>query len=913
MSTRSERKKAIVQEVKAYKAARRQRKADIAALPADQQAAARQADREAAKAARAARKAEIRQLPKGEKRAAKKHDKIFRKVKARPHRAVVWGAVLCLLVFVVASVAPMVGSMAKLFSISLDSETPAGAEARVHSAVVARQVSDEGMVLLQNDGNVLPLRDGTVNVFGVASFNIRYGGGGSGGSSSADVVDLYTALDEAGVAYNRQLHDFYVEQGAVPKKQSSTGLMQILSSMLFGSDNDEPEISYLTDAVISQAQGYSPNAMLFLSSSAVETSDLTPESLTPSANSLALLDKVCASFDNVVVVINAGNAMQLGFLEDYPQVKAAVWMGTAGPYGCQSLAGILTGAINPSGRLVDTYAYDVTSAPAGVNLGDYPYTNIDNMAFLNYEEGIYVGYRYYETRYQGDEAGYQSAVQFPFGYGLSYTTFAWETETYAHDGEWINLEVKVTNTGDVPGKDVVQVYFSPPYTPGGIEKSTVELAGYAKTGLLGPGQSETVTIEFPVRDMASYDMKTEQAFVLEAGTYEIRVSKNAHEAVDVQTCEVASPRVYRTDDTTGTEVANRFSYADGGLTYLSRNDWAGTYPDMADTSFAAPDAVVAEFAATPPKGEGELPTMGADNGLMLADMKGLAYDDPKWEAFLDQFTLEEMKELFVNGAYHTEPIERLGVPQTVLLDGPAGINSFFSPVTAAAYPTEVLISSTWNDELAWAVGDAVGAEANAYGLTGWYAPAMNVHRTAMGGRNFEYFSEDPLLSGRMAAGMVKGAEGHDVVTFIKHFALNEQEINARKGVSVWANEQALREIYLRPFEIAVKEGNPSGAMSSFIYMGPKWCGGNPDLLQGLLRGEWGFDGLVSTDAVLGSFMDENFAVRYGNELMLDPFPNGNLKYFDKLYKEDPVGIATSVRDRVHTICYVLANDTGLFG
>lgn len=911
MSTKKETKQTIVEEVKLYKNNLKKRKAEIMTLPEEQQKLEKQKDKTERKKVKNERKQQIKNMDKDEKKSAKRHDRQFKKIKNRPQRAVFWGAVACLLVFVVSVAAPYVSAFMNLTSISIDSSTEAGIKARENAAIVARNVSDEGIVLLQNTDDFLPLEDNTLNVFGTSSFDIKYGGGGSGGSSSISNVNLYDALNESGIEYNKDLHNFYVEQGANSGSEPSTGLMQI-ASMLIGGNKEEADITNLSDDIMNNAKDYSNNAMIVLSLSAVETADISLEGLSPSPNSMTLLDKVCNEFDNVIVVINSGNAMELGFLEEYPSIKAALWMGTPGPYGCQSLSAVLKGDINPSGRLTDTYAYDASSAPSTVNLGDYQFDNIDNMAFLNYQEGIYVGYRYYETYYVDNEEGYKKAVQYPFGYGMSYTDFEWEVVDNSFNDEAIDLDIKVTNSGFVAGKDVVQVYFTPPYTPGGIEKSAVQLVAYAKTDLLSPNESQTLKIHFATHDMASYDMEQEQAYVLEKGDYQIRVSKNVHEPVEVLTYTVQKDIVYKTDSATGTDIANRFDYAKGDFTYLSRNDWEATYPDASERNFTAPENVVEEFAAKPVKVDGNPPTMGADNGIMLTDLKGLEYSDPKWEQFLDQFTLEEMRDMFVDGAYSTTPVERLGVPQTILLDGPAGLNSFFSSITAAAYPSEAVIATTWNDELAEFVGDSIGAEANAYNVQGWYAPGMNIHRTSMGGRNFEYFSEDPLLSGKMAAAMVRGAQSHDVLVFIKHFALNEQEINARKGVSVWANEQTLREIYLKPFEISVKESQPTAAMSSFIYMGSKWCGGNPELLQSVLRDEWGFEGIVSTDAVLGGFMDLNFAVRYGNELMLDPFPNGNRKYFDRLYKDDPVGIGNGLRDRVHTICYTFVNKTNLF-
>jgi len=674
---------------------------------------------------------------------------------------------------------------------------------------------------------------------------------------------------------------------------------------------NEPVIDYLTDDMIQDALDYSPNALIVLASSGVEAADAELEQLRLSENEVALIEKVAVNFENVIIIINAGNALELGFLNEYPSLKAALWVGTPGPKGANSLGNTLAGHLNPSGRLVDTYAYDASSNPASINFGDYDYTNIKGRSFLNYQEGIYIGYRFYETFYEDDEAGYQKAVQFPFGYGLSYTDFDWLITEHTFNKEMISVTVDVANAGDMAGKDVVQLYFSAPYTNGGIEKSAIELAGYAKTSLLEPGQSETVTISFSTRDMSSYDMVIEEAFVLEEGEYEIHVSENVHTPVESFLYQVEEIVVYDEDEATGTEIVNQFAYATGDLTYLSRSDWGDTYPDISDMSLSAPSSVVDIFYTKPAKVEGTAPTTGAENGIVLKDLKGLDHDDPQWEAYLDQFTVEEMKALINNGAYKTLAIERLGLPATVLMDGPAGINSFFKETTSAAYPTEVVIASTWNDELAYLMGEAVGNEANVYGVDGWYAPGMNIHRTPQGGRNFEYFSEDPLLSGMMSANMVSGAQSKNVLVFMKHFALNEQEVNARSGIMVWANEQALREIYLRPFEITVKEGQVTGVMSSFIHIGYKWSGGNPELLENVLRDEWGFVGIVSTDAFFPGFMDLNLAIRNGNDLMLSPFPTFNERYFDELFEEDPTGITIAIRERTHNICFSILQFTNL--
>lgn len=907
-------KKKVKEEFRADQDKRKARRDELAKLPADQRRAAERSDREQKRQAKKERALAIKSMPKAEKKSAKRHDTYYRKLETRPVRYTINALLIALLMYGVFAAAPYKGDFDELMGgVNLTTDTTEAQVARAHGEEVAEMISDEGIVLLKNEGGLLPLQNPKLNVFGFQALNFRLGGGGSGGSDQSRAVSFYQGLENAGIQYNPELYDFYManigEDGLVQER--STGAGQIVDMMMGKEFPNEPVLDYLTDEMIQQAKAYSPTALIVLASSSVEAADAELGELKISDNERALIEKVAANFDNVIIIVNAGNALELGFLNEYPSLKAALWVGTPGSKGANSLGKLLAGKVNPSGRLVDTYAYNAGSNPASVNFGDYKYSNIEGMSFLNYNEGIYVGYRFYETFYMDDEAGYQEAVQFPFGYGLSYTTFDWEIVQHDFNAETIRMDVKVTNTGDMAGKDVVQVYFSAPYTNGGIEKSAIELAGYAKTSLLEPGQSETVTITFPTRDMSSYDMNGEHAYVLEKGEYQIHVSRDVHTAMETLPYAVEKTVVYNTDEATGTNITNQFDYADGDLTYLSRADWQGTYPTAPVTPFAATQDVVDNFNARPAKVEGAAPITGADNGLMLRDLKGLPYDDPKWEAYLDQFTIEEMKMLVTNGGYKTLPVERLGLPGSVLLDGPAGINFFFKATTSAAYPTEVIIASTWNDELAYIMGEAVGAEANAYGVQGWYAPGMNIHRTPQGGRNFEFFSEDPLLSGKMSANMVSGAQSKNILVFMKHFILNDQEINARNGLMLWANEQAIRELYLRPFEITVKEGRVTGAMSSFIHIGYKWSGGNPELLENVLRDEWGFVGIVTTDAVLGSFMDLNLALRSGNDLMLAPFPTGQERYFDEIYKEDPVGLTIAVRERVHNICYSILEYTEL--
>lgn len=907
MATRKEIKQEALARVAAEREATKRWKAELEAMtPADRPAAkaARRAEERAAKqAAKAERKARRATMTRAERREDARRERVYRKVKHRPRRIVGWSVVVAVVAIIAVLAAPVVSDISRLLSITVDSSSAEGVAAREHGAEVAEAISDEGLVLLKNDG-ALPLAETKLNVFSFASFNLRYGGNGSGGSDQSSAVTLYDALDEQGVEVNPDLVATMQEAGAKTETGGGSGLGAIVK-MLAGGKAEEPAPDYLTDDVMAQAKGFSDTALVVIGNDGTESVDMTADELRLTDNQRALFDRVTATFDRVVVVINSGNQMELGFLDEYPQITGAVWIGTPGPRGAVSLAKILTGEVNPSGRLTDTYAVDVESAPATENFGDYRYENADR-GLLDYEEGIYLGYRYYETRYLGDEEGYRAAVQYPFGYGLSYTTFdRTASEPVVADGN-VSVDVTVTNTGDVAGKDVVEVYASAPYTPGGIEKSAVELAGYAKTASLDPGASETVTVEFALRDLASWDTAGGGRYVLDAGTYDVSVSTDVHSPLATFPVEVAEQQVYDTDETTGEPLENRFGYAEGDLTTLSRDDWEGTYPTDDDLDHEASDAVLETMDPQVVPAEGDAPTTGADNGLQLDDLQGLDYDDPTWDEFLDQLTVDEQIELFSTGAYETASIERLGIPSATLFDSPSGLSFFFGEVTAASYPTEVVVASTWNDELAYDLGESIGAEANAYGVEGWYAPGMNLHRTPMGGRDFEYFSEDPLVSGKMAAGMISGAQSKNVLTFMKHFALNEQEINARlPGVNVFVDEQALRELYLRPFEISVKEGGARGAMSSFVNIGGRWSGGNHQLLQEVLRGEWGFDGVVSTDAVIGGFMDPALAVRNGNDLMLAPLPNATEQATKRAYDADPVGVGEGLRDRVHAVAYAL--------
>ncbi|WP_088104787.1 glycoside hydrolase family 3 protein [Halalkalibacter urbisdiaboli] len=899
---RKTKKQEIIQRVREDKAKRKERKQEIAALPEAERKAEIESDKLLRKEQKQQRKEELKLLSRKERKVAKKEAKMYKKIKNRPRRIAGWSVVAAFLLTVGVTTGSTVSSMVGNITgkhITIDTTSAEGIKAREAADIISEEIANEGLVLLKNDNNSLPLVDKKINVFGSTAFTFKYGGGGSGASDQTRAVNLFDALKNAGIEYNQDLYDYYAglpELEAATGK-SDTGFVQVIRGMISSDEaSGEPDV---TDAALAQAKEFSENAMIIIQSEAVEASDVSINQLKLSDEMHDLVGKVAENFSNVTIIVNAGNTLELGFVEEYPSIQSVLWVGTPGPFGTNSLAKVLSGELNPSGRITDTYVYDVESSPASENFGDYKYEDLDK-AYINYEEGIYVGYRFYETYYQGNEEGYNQTVQFPFGSGLSYTTFDWNIVNQELNSDSIELQVEVTNTGEVAGKDVVQVYYSAPYTPGGIEKSAINLATFAKTKSLVPGESEVLTIKYDKRDMASYDMANEN-YILEKGTYQIKLGKNVHEIDSTLNFELPEDIVYQTDADTGTEYKNRFTQSENELTVLSRNDWEGTYPSDQDDSKVATDKVIERVQGHEFNDDVEMPTTGADNGLKLEDLKGLDYDDPKWDEFLDQLTVDQMIDYVSEGAYHTGAIDELGIPKTVLMDGPAGFSFFFKQFEAGAYPTEIVMASTWNKDLAYEMGEVIGKEAKAYGIHGWYAPALNIHRTPQGGRNFEYMSEDPVLNGMIGAGMAKGAGDQGVTVFMKHFIMNEQETNARSGTLVWSNEQAMREIHLRPFEMTVKEAGVTGAMSSFSYIDGKWA--NPELLNGILRDEWGFEGVVSSDAVFG-FMEPQKAITSGNDLMLDVLSvTKNKKRLEEAYNEHPEAITVGLRNSMHNSLY----------
>ncbi len=911
-------KKQVSMEFKADCEKKKLRKAEYKKMTDEQKAIAKtkyKEEKSRMKSAKKARKKEIKSLTGEEKKVAKFHDKYYKKIKTRPRRYAICGVVGSLILFGGIKISPMIADAIELLKPrDIVQGTKEAIEARDKGELLARVITDEGIVLLKNSNNLLPLTNKNVNVFGTQALDMRLSGGGSGAADVSRAVNLLDALDNAGIEYNRKLVNKtkeakeLIEESKQSDKTDGNAVTEVLSAMFMPKANDEIPIDYLTEEVILEAQSFSDNAIIVLTSDSVEASDATEELLQVKGNKLDLIETVSNNFENVIIIVNAGNTLELGFVEKYPSIKSVLYCGTPGATGPTSLAKIISGEVNPSGRLTDTLVYSNRSAPATENFGDYKYDNIDKMATLEYEEGIYVGYRYYETRYKDNEEKYQETVLYPFGYGLSYTEFEWEQIEYIVNDDTISYKIKVTNTGDVPGKDVVQVYYQPPYIEGGIEKTATALVDYAKTKLLQPDESEVLTIEFPIRHMTSWDMD-KGYYVLEEGSYGITVNKNVHEPIITQSF-ILDKDIEYTESLTGYPYENQFEYAHGDLTYLSRNDWEGTYPTADDISTQASEKLLLayeKYKNPEPIKDGEV-ILNVDSGIMLEDLKDLDYNDPKWESFLNQFTFKELNEFYTNGGWKTIEIERLGIPASNLLDGPAGINYFFGDVESAAYPTALLLAQTWNDELVYSMGEAMGEEANIYGVEGIYAPAMNIHRTAFGGRNFEYYSEDPVISGRMGTAIIEGIQSKDVTVTMKHFIMNDQEVNARSGLFQWANEQAIREIYLKPFELAEEETDVTGVMSSFIHLGPIWNGANPNLLNEVLRGELGFRGFVSSDAVFW-FMDPTLAMRNGGDIHLAAFPSSQEKIVKEAYKKDPIGIVTGLKTSVHNVLYTLLNES----
>ncbi len=831
------------------------------------------------------------------------------------------------------------------------------------------EIAEEGIVLLKNDDKALPLAEGTkVNVFGWSSTNPIYGGTGSGALSDAyPTVDFLTGLTDAGIEYNQDLVDFYTGWRTT---RPTVGMM--------GQDWTIPEPTVDEyNGLIESAKDFSDTAIFFIARSGGEGADLpasydgedtfsddgsgmfgvhgvrysdqkddldaSKSYLELSNREQALLDEVTANFDKVIVVVNSANAMELGFVNDYSQIKSVLYCPGTGQTGFDGLGEILAGQVNPSGKTADTFVADLFATPTYNNFGDFDYTNMsefgfENMfaeggmsypTFVNYVEGIYVGYKYYETAAAEAEAGnmefdYDSQVVYPFGYGLSYTTFSQEMGAITNDGTTVSFDVTVTNTGDVAGKDVVEVYYNPPYTNGGIEKSAANLIQFAKTQTLEPGASETVSISFALEDMASYDTYGKGCYVLEAGDYEISINSDSHNKIAVDTINVASDIVYdESNKRESDQVAatNQFQFAEGDVTYLSRADGFANYAEAtaAPTNFEMSDEYKAtyynetNYDPTAYNNDSDvMPTTGAKNGVELKELRGVDYDDPAWDTLLDEMSVSEMNTLIELGGYETSAVESIGKVMTYDCDGPASINNNFTGQGSIGFPAAVMIACTWNKDMALAFGQSIGRMANDMDVSGWYAPATNTHRSAFAGRNFEYYSEDGVLAGWMCANAVNGAREWGVYSYVKHFATNDQETNRTGFLCTWLNEQSLREIYLKSFEIAFKNSNPGATMVAFNNIGTEPAEACSALLNTVLRGEWGFRGFAETDYFGGyGYQDADRMIRNGCDLMLATYSTPQSTVTDQTSATSVIAMRQASKNILYTVVNSRAYDTDI--
>ena len=836
-------------------------------------------------------------------------------------------------------------------------------ETSKEASALAVEIAEEGTMLLQNDG-VLPLAAGTkLNVFGWASTNPMLGGGGSGALNTAyESVSLLQSLNDAGIETNTELSDFYTSYKA---DRPVCGMWTQDWTL------PEPNVSKYSADMMANAKAFSGTAMIVISRPGGEGADLpndvqaiidgtyqdgttyraaTYDDTLNEGNDWNAGDHylqldnrekemvalVCQNFENVIVVYNGSNAFEFGFVKEYPQIKGLIWAAPGGHVGMTALGEVVSGKVNPSAKTVDTLVYNLKSTPWWNNFGDFNYTNMDEFkytsvgftgtestsipSFVNYVEGIYVGYRFYETAAAEGLINYDEVVQYPFGYGLSYTTFTQKMSEITDNGDTISFTVDVTNTGTAAGKDVVEVYSNPPYTNGGIEKASANLVQFEKTGVIEPGASQTVSIVISKEELMSYDEKNAKGYVLEAGDYEISINTDSHHKIESKVFNVAETAAYSGENKRASDhvtATNRFDYAAGNVEYLSRADHFANYAaaTAAPASFEmAEDAkagfynisnyLTAEATAADEDPNAAAVATGADNGLKLVDMRGLDKNDPKWDQLMDEMTLDDMNALISLGGYQTNSVDSIGKVRTNDCDGPASINNNFTGVGSIGFPVGVTIAATWNKDLAYRFGESIGKMANEMDVSGWYAPAMNNHRTAFAGRNFEYYSEDPVLSGHIAANAVKGSQDYGVYAYMKHFALNDQEGNRCDMLCTWSNEQAIREIYLKPFEKCVKDADCLAVMSSFNYIGNRWAGGSSSLCRNVLRDEWGFRGFVETDyfGVYG-YMSADQGIRNGSDLMLVNYPTAT----NDVQFRETAGAQQAMRESAKNILYVVAN------
>ena len=867
------------------------------------------------------------------------------KSKEKPLRSLIrkesWLAAL--LGIIVTLNAICLGPMSALLNLAASGGTPTqlSEDLTKEATDAALRIAEEGFVLLQNEDSTLPMEAKKINLFGWSSTNPVYGGAGSGGINDLyEKVSLIDSLTNAGFEVNENLVNFYT---AFAENRAAVSITAQNWNL------PEPPAAMYPEDLMSGAKEFSDTAVIVISRLAGEGHSDIPQNmgeceiytdnseeykdwedgdhyLQLNRTERDMVDLVCKNFDKVILVYNGAYAFELGFAEKYEQIKSVIWAPGPGNVGFTALGEIMTGAVNPSGKTNDTFVYEIDEAPYFNNAEKRDYANMLDMtvegmnagvptnyapAFINYTENIYVGYKFYETAAEEGLIDYDKTVQFPFGFGLSYTSFEQKMSDLKVEGNTVSFDVTVTNTGSVAGRDVIEVYFNPPYTDGGIEKASANLVCFDKTNVLEPGASETRTLSFDLEEMASYDEKGAGCYVLEAGDYEIAIKSDSHNLLDSRTYTVAETVTYdESNPRPSDDVAavNVLQDAQGNAVYLSR---AGHFANYAEATAAPADLNLPEeyidgyhlnanydpMAYVDPNAT--MPTTGAKNGLKLTDLRGKAYDDPDWDKLLDQLTVDEMADMIALSGYQTPAIPSIGKVQNVDCDGPAAINNNFTGGGSVGFPIEVVIACTWSHERATEWGVLMGKMSKELGSTGWYAPGMNTHRSAFTARNYEYFSEDGVLAGYIAADAVAGALTEGVYSTIKHYVM--YDCNG-KMVCAWATEQSMREIYFKPFEIAIKKGGANAAMASWAFIGNKWVGEMSSVMKTILRDEWGFRGFVVSDFFRNNghgFMNADMALANGVDAMLSTFAGGPNQVTDKTAASN----VQYMREATHNILY----------
>ena len=849
---------------------------------------------------------------------------------------------------------------------------------------LVKQVEAEGAALLMNENGTLPLAEGSkVSLFSTSTVNLVYGGTGSANVDASKALDLRTACEMSGLSVNTTLWDFYKTGDGAQYVRNNGGFSG-------GETINEAPWSAYTDEVLASVEEYNDAAIVVLSRVGGEGADSEYQT----ANYLALDDteremlaelknlKDAGKLEKIIVLLNTSNALQLDFLQnDAYGVDAVLWIGGVGIAGTDAVADILAGKTNPSGSLVDTYCYNNYSSLAMKNFTPVTYAGYEEgvipenaSTYMIYQEGIYVGYKYYETRYEdyvmgtgnAGEYAYGDDVAFAFGHGLSYTDFEYSDVSVSYDAETTTytMKVTVTNTGDLPGKETVQAYVSSPYTQydidNKVEKASVSLVGFAKTEILEPGTSETLEIEIDGDYVASYDAYGAKTYILDEGDYLFAAATDAHDAANnVLAAKGFTPE--NTDgrmdaegnadlvavwnnpelDTTtyavsdnGTAITNQLEGADPNLNdaveeevvFTSRNDWMGTMPSDEALVLTLTEALkdaLQDVQYDPADYEDvEMPTLGAKNGLTLYDMIGLDYDDPKWDELLDQLTFDEMVTLIGDSFHWTMPVKSVEAPGTRDENGPQGLTvTLFGAglnVQTTALTSEDVLAATFNTDLVYKMGNIVGNDCLAANVPVLYGPGANTHRSPYGGRNFEYYSEDSVLASEIGEAEVRGIEEKGVHVVIKHFALNDCEQD-RIGLGVWLTEQAAREIYLRAFQGALEtsQAGGNGVMMAYTRWGTQWSGANAGLIKGILNEEWGCHGKQITDNVLTTYVNGVDGVMGGTTafdsmMAFYIINNGNGQGRLPEYRNDPV-VVNAMREAAHSDLYATANSCGMNG